>query len=204
MKKFLYIGLVLLLVVSTSLVTAIPALACTLGSLLSVSASASEVSPGGSVTLYIAEQNTTDAPEGILENVYIDLSDGSTTTSLNNTSPWFVASSDTDSDGVLDYLETWRWEVTLTVNTSTTFMATGHGINWSNNIPTDITFPAYPERFQVTVFVTPLTTLTTEYREVGGEIYPVNKVGLLTPWIASTVIIIIGTGTLIWRRKTIN
>jgi hypothetical protein len=38
--------------------------------------------------------------------------------------------------------------------------------------------------------------------EVGGDVYPANKVGLLTPWIASAVVLVVGAAILVWHRQT--
>lgn len=40
--------------------------------------------------------------------------------------------------------------------------------------------------------------------EVGGDIYPASKAGLLTPWIASSVLLIAGITVLVWRRQAHN
>jgi hypothetical protein len=37
---------------------------------------------------------------------------------------------------------------------------------------------------------------------VGGDINPVSKVALLTPWIASAIILVAGAAILVWRRRT--
>ena len=149
MKRFLTLTLALLVALSALLVTAAPALACTPGSRLTMTASALEVSPGGSVTLRITEQNTGDVPATALTGVYVELSYGSTTDRLDRTTPGFDVSSDPANPVVLDFGEAWRWEVTRTVNATTVFTAIAHGFYRG----TDITYPDYPERAQVTVTV---------------------------------------------------
>jgi streptogramin lyase len=49
--------------------------------------------------------------------------------------------------------------------------------------------------------IVPTSNPTTPV-EVGGDIYSVSKVALLTPWIASAIILVAGAAILIWRRRT--
>jgi outer membrane protein assembly factor BamB len=53
-----------------------------------------------------------------------------------------------------------------------------------------------------TCTTTPTTTITTTGVEVGGDIYPMSKVGMLVPMIVSALILVTGTAILIWRRRT--
>ena len=127
-----------------------PALAVCLGTALSLSASAVEVSPGDTVELTIVEDNTGSAS---LTDVSVELDDGTTVVILTDLSPEFAvpgAGGDTDGDHELDPTETWTWIVTVNVDAEITYTATGHGFYGA----TDITFPCYPERDSVTVSVT--------------------------------------------------
>jgi len=149
MKRISAIMLVAVLIGSALLVSAVPAvLACTPGSQLTMSASASEVNPGGSVDLDIREANTGEAGAN-LTGVYVDLSDGSTTEVLTIVSASFDGISDTDGDGILDVGEVWHWVVTRTINDTTTFTATAHGFYAG----ADVTYPDYPEQAEVSVSV---------------------------------------------------
>jgi streptogramin lyase len=59
-----------------------------------------------------------------------------------------------------------------------------------------------PILYDLTVNATTVpTTIPTTNPEVGGDIYPVSKVALLTPWIASAIILVAGAAILIWRRR---
>jgi len=107
--------------------------------LVTITPSVWETFPGGNVTLTITEENTGDVD---LTSPSVDLYDGTSTVSYDNTSPEFVAASDTDGDGELDVGEIWEWSVQTTISTTTTFTATGHGIDPLGN---DVTYPDYPD-----------------------------------------------------------
>ena len=149
MKRVITLMAAVLVAVTALLVTAAPVLACTRGTELSLSASATEVSPGGIVTLDIYEENTGE--EDLLNvSVLLSADDGSAPETLTCASPSFDAASETDDPTVLDVVEVWHWQVTRTVNVTTTFTAVGtafcsHGL--------EVTYPDYPERDQVTVTV---------------------------------------------------
>jgi fibro-slime domain-containing protein len=53
-------------------------------------------------------------------------------------------------------------------------------------------------------FIPPPPTPPPPPTEVGGDIYSVSKAGLLTPLIASAIILAAGTTILIWRRRAHN
>jgi hypothetical protein len=184
MKKFFSLMLALLIVASVMLFNAVPVLACDPDTNLDISASSMEVSPGEEITLYIAEDNTGDV---VLYNVSVTLSDGSTTESLTCLSPSFVTASDANSNAKLDCNETWRWEVTRTVNTTTTFAATGYGEwGWYN---TPVTYPEYPDEYD---------TVTVTVDDGWGEIPSVPAV---TDWgIVATITLIAGCFVIARRR----
>ncbi|PLX20780.1 hypothetical protein C0584_04820, partial [Candidatus Parcubacteria bacterium] len=92
--------------------------------LLDISVSSSTVYAGDTVDLTITEENTGDVK---LNNPYVDVFDGSATTTLNKASASFVDGDDND-DGILDPEETWQWIITgVVVNSDTSYTATGHG-----------------------------------------------------------------------------
>lgn len=148
MLRRLVLALVLVTVLSLSGASAV--FACYPGTSLTIDASALEVSPGDNVDLTIEEENTGDEPDAYLTDVFVELDDGITIVTLDHTSGWFDASSDVNNPGILDWDETWRWVVTVTVVADTTYTATGHGFYEG----TDITIPDYPEQDSVTVRVT--------------------------------------------------
>ena len=160
MKKAITLMAAVLVAATTLLVTAVPVLACIPSTQLTMSASASEVSPGGSVQLDIRERNTsTDvqpgSASGDLYGVYVELSDGTSTVILNELSGSFVGT-DAGRTGILDLDEEWRWLVTWPVNGNITITAIGHGIydDVGGIPPVDITYPAYAsEQAQVSVTV---------------------------------------------------
>jgi len=61
----------------------------------------------------------------------------------------YAPDSGDDGDGILNPGETWSWTVNQTIDSNTTFVAIGHGLD---DTGTDITYPDYPEeRAEVTV-----------------------------------------------------
>jgi len=118
-----------------------------------------ETSPGENVILTITETNTGDVALG---DAYVVLDPGNITlTSPYSTVPGnftYFTGTDTGSDGNLSVLENWTWEYPYLITADTTFLVTGHGIAPGN---VDITFPAYPsERGNATVTVTGNLTRT--------------------------------------------
>ena len=95
-----------------------------------------ETAPGGNVILTITEENTGNCD---LTSPYVDLQPLALT--LNKASIYYV-SGDAGTIGVLDVGETWTWSVQTTISTTTTFTATGHGIDSLGN---DVTYPEYQD-----------------------------------------------------------
>ena len=94
---------------------------------LSISASASQVSPSDTIILTISETNTGDPGAPALATPYVELDDGLTIEILDKNSASYV-DGDLDGDNGLDTDETWTWQVERTVIADTTYVATGHGI----------------------------------------------------------------------------
>jgi hypothetical protein len=106
---------------------------------------------GGPVTLTIIDTNDGDVD---LINPYVVITKNPTGSpfplSLGKASAPYYISGDSDGDGIHDPLEAWKWQVTVTVTTDTTFTAVGHGTDPTG---TDITYPGYPERGQVSITI---------------------------------------------------
>ena len=128
-----------------------------------ITASATSVPSGTSVELTITEYNS-----GLndLTDPYVVLTDGVTGAVLyvlDANSAGF--SGDDDIDGILDagdpYSstpipgETWQWIVPVTLTSTTTYVATGHGtVRVSDEVTYDVTWPDYEdEQAEVTVEV---------------------------------------------------
>ena len=50
-------------------------------------------------------------------------------------------------------------------------------------------------------FVITTTTPTPPPPPVGGELYPVNKLGILTPWLVLALVLVMGGGILVLKRR---
>jgi uncharacterized repeat protein (TIGR01451 family) len=125
------------------------------GTEITIEPSATSVCEGESVTLTICEDNTGDVD---LTHVYVEFSvDGLTVPlvpPLDKDNPTLTGD---DGDGVLQTTEKWCWTVVVTVDTTTTYDARGHGTDPAGN---DITIPTYPTEYDE-------VTINTE--ECGGE-----------------------------------
>ncbi len=110
--------------------------------IVTINSSASTTVASSTVTLTITERNDGDVN---LTGAHVDVNNGVGTLSAPPTSG-------DDGDGILEPGETWTWIVpNVAVQTTTTFTATGHGMDPSN---TDITYPLDPqEQASVTVTV---------------------------------------------------
>lgn len=152
-KKALFPILTLVLVLALSIPMAVPAMAHTgAHTTLTMSASATEVCAGETVILTITEYNT-----GALWSSWTPLSPAWVELEpvgliLDNESTAYGFYSNLDYDDILYYEEYWQWTVSVQVNVATTFVATGHGLTRDGY---DVTWPAFPERAEVTVDVVP-------------------------------------------------
>lgn len=152
-KKALLPILTLVLALALSIPMAVPAMAHTgAHTTLTMSASATEVCAGETVILTITEYNT-----GALWSSWTPLSPAWVELEpvgliLDNESTAYGFYSNLDYDDILYYEEYWQWTVSVQVNVATTFVATGHGLTRDGY---DVTWPAFPERAEVTVDVVP-------------------------------------------------
>ncbi|MBI4304239.1 MAG: hypothetical protein HY665_07900 [Chloroflexi bacterium] len=122
-----------------------------------ISANATEVLTGSTVTLIITETNDSAIWTGVdLTPAWVELAPLGL--SLNSTSPGF--SSSLNNDAILDLGETWTWTLVVTVSQTTTFVATGHGFTpaTAEEASKDVTYDTgdLDERAEVTVTVTSL------------------------------------------------
>lgn len=139
MKKVLFLILGLVLALALAPTIGAPVMACWEASTaLTISASATQVLPGDTVVLTITDHND---GELALTSPYVELYDGVDTVELYRTSTEF-AGGDTSNYGILDVGETWQWIVTVTVNATTTYTATGHGLAPDG---ADVTYPGDPD-----------------------------------------------------------
>jgi hypothetical protein len=128
------------------------------------------LSDGSSATISVTEiQDATIVTmfESVVNNgdgtFTLNLADGASFTTFNMDSPYvelyandalvdvldYAPDSGDDGDGILNPGETWSWTVNQTIDSNTTFVAIGHGLD---DTGTDITYPDYPEeRAEVTV-----------------------------------------------------
>jgi hypothetical protein len=115
--------------------------------MLTIAADPSSTAPGGPVQLTVVERNDGDVP---LTEPYVELEDGSGTVTMELRATG-LSNGDTNGNGVLDPGEAWTWIVTVTPEVTTTYTATGHGLD---PLGRDITWPLDPdERASVTVTV---------------------------------------------------
>jgi hypothetical protein len=121
-----------------------------------ITASATTVMYGGSVTLNVTEQNTGDDP---LTNPYVEVrQDGTLIATLNSTSPNF---SGDNGNGILDTTETWKWTnvPSNAITGTTTFEAKGFG---TDSLGNPVSYPTYSsERATVGVNTIQPNTVTT-------------------------------------------
>ena len=112
--------------------------------IVGISSSATSTTASSTVVLTVTEQNDGDVA---LTSPSVVVTNGSTTLYTLVAPP---TSGDTNSNGILDPGETWSWTVNnVSINTTTTFVATGHGMDPSQ---TDITYPLdQQERASITV-----------------------------------------------------
>ncbi len=106
---------------------------------------------GGNVSLTIIDTNDGDVS---LINPYVVLGKIPAGVpfpmTLGKASASYV-SGDSNGDGIQDPTEAWKWVVgPFFLTTDTTFTATGHG---TDPVGTDITYPTYPERSQVSLTI---------------------------------------------------
>jgi hypothetical protein len=151
MKSVLAIIMAVFTIGAAVLVTAVPVVACVPNTTLSMNVSATQVSPGGSVTIDIYEANTGE-PGADLTGVYVELKANNVAdpdSPLTTASASFIATSDPADPGVLNVGETWHWRLTRTLSATTTFVAVGHGFYGT----TDVTYPGSPERAEKMVTV---------------------------------------------------
>ncbi len=128
------------------------------------------LSDGSSATISVTEiQDDTIVTmfESVVNNgdgtFTLNLADGASFTTFNMASPYvelyandalvdvldYAPDSGDDGDGILNPGEIWSWTVDQTIESDTTFVAIGHGLDTTG---TDITYPDYPEeRAEVTV-----------------------------------------------------
>jgi hypothetical protein len=152
MRKVSLLGIALLVTLGLLVPMARPAMAWEgISTIVTITASATQVSPGDWVDLTITE--TKDGGGKGLEPAWVDLTAPSLALiKLDQTSTEYGFASTIDLDAVLEFTETWTWTVPVQVNEDTTFTATGHGISWDGF---DITPPLDPdEEDSVTVTVT--------------------------------------------------
>ncbi len=117
------------------------------GTEVSITSARSEVHEDESFILTVTETNT---GQGDLTSPYVELSaNGAGVVILDHST---ATPGGGDSDNVLDPGETWTWTVTRSINATTTFVATGHGID---PLGLDITYDNgfLDERDEVTVQV---------------------------------------------------
>lgn len=145
------------------------------------------IAVGAPITWTYNVTNTGNVP---LSNVTVTDSDAGIT-------PTYV-SGDTNTNSKLDLTETWLFTASGTAiegqyhNTGTVvgalppcFSVTASDDSWYDPPPPPTT-----------------TTTTTTVFEVGGDIYQINKMMLLTPMILMAVAFLSVTGIIIWRRQT--
>ncbi len=110
---------------------------------VNIMSSATSTMASSTVTLTVTEQNDGDVP---LTSPSVVVTSGSSTLYTLVSPP----TSGDNGNGILDVGETWSWTVNnVAVNSTMTFVATGHGLDPSQ---TDITYPLDPqERASVTV-----------------------------------------------------
>jgi hypothetical protein len=158
----------------------------------SINASATTVMSGGSVNLTITEENTGDDP---LTNPYVLVNPGGY--NLTKLSSYFVPGSDTYGDGILGVGETWRWTNIPSgpITTTTTFVALGFG---TDSLDHEVSYATgyLGERDDVTV-----KTMSPPPGPVGWEVYSVNKLAVLAPWIALAAVIIGLANVLVLKRR---
>jgi uncharacterized repeat protein (TIGR01451 family) len=154
-----------------------------------IAANATIVPINGKVSLTVTEQNTGGDN---LTNPRVEVrQNGTLIATLNKASPYY-AGGDTSNPGVLDPLETWRWNniPSNPITATTTFEALGFG---TDSLGHQVSYAAgyLGERDDVIV-----NTYT-----VGWETYPINKLRVLLPWIALLAAIMAGTGLLVQRHR---
>ena len=103
-----------------------------------ISASASTVYAGDMVDLTLSESNTGDDP---LTNVSVTVNDGSSDIATLDETDASWSDNGGNGDAVLDPGETWSWTISgVTINTSTTFTATGDG---TDSLGNSVTYPGH-------------------------------------------------------------